>query len=92
MLAKDFKRKMVERFIEIFNNEHCKGLIVNTVTINNMPHFNTKKLELDGDLLVIRKRVRDFDITSCCIRINDINNMYYVNNSYITVSLDNIEF
>lgn len=93
MVLKDFKIKAIERFIEMFNAEDVIVGNGNVVNINGVEHFNTKKLELDleSNVVLVRRYVRNFNIISAGIAIDDINSMFYFNTSYETISLDNIK-
>lgn len=83
--------KFFKRFIKMFNDDINNEFSVNTVNINGTAHFRVKKLELDGDMLIVRTRVNNHLIISACISINDINSIDYIDNSSKVIAIKNIE-
>lgn len=92
MVFKDYKTQAIEVLINNFNAEHENEKYGGTITINGVFHCSTNSIELDNGLVCVKRRIDNITIISGAISVEDINDMYYIDEEYNTVSLDNIEF
>ena len=89
MVLKQLKTKAVKQFIELFNADDCRQ---SGITVNDVYHTNVCSLTLDGDFILLNRRIINYGIiTVGCIMIDDLRNMSYITNEPSVVSLDNIE-
>lgn len=92
MVLKDFKVKAVEALINNFNAECDDEKYGRTININGVFHCNTNSIELDSGLVCVMRSINNSIIVTGSIPVEDVKNMYYIDEEYNTVSLGNIEF
>lgn len=92
MVFKDYKTQAVEALINNFNAEHENEKFGGTITINDVSHCSTNSIELNNGLVCVERRIDNIIIITGAISVEDINDMYYTDEEYNIVSLDNIEF
>ena len=92
MVLNDFKVKAVECLINNFNAEHENEKYGRTININGVFHCSTNSIELNNGLVCVERRIDNTIIVTGSIPVEDIKDMYYMDEEYNTVSLNNIEF
>lgn len=90
MVLNDFKVKAVDCLINMFNAENeCNDC---TININGISLLHIKSIEIDEDFVVVYRCINDVKIMVDCMSVDDINTMWYLDDCYNIVSLNNIEF
>ena len=90
MVLNDFKVKAVECLINNFNAENeCNDC---TININGVSLLHINSVEIDEDFVAVYRYINDNRILVVCMSIDDIKTMWYLDDMYNTVSLNNIEF
>ena len=92
MVFKDYKTQAVEAFINNFNAEYENEKHGGSIHINGVFHSSTNSIELDNGLVCVKRRIDNIIIITGAISVEDINDMYYVDEEYNIVSFDNMEF
>ena len=89
MVLKELKTKAVEQFVETFNTEKCRQ---SGITVNDVYHSNVCSLTLDGDFILLNRRVINYGIiTVGYIMVDELRNISYITDELNIVSFDNIE-
>ena len=91
MVFKDYKIKAVEALINCFNAEHENEKYGRTININGVFHCSTNSIELNNGLVCVERRIDNIIIVTGSIPVEDINSMYYVDDMYNIVSLENMD-
>ena len=90
MVLNDYKVKAVECLINNFNVENdCNDC---TIYINGVPLLHIKSIEIDEDFVVAYRCINNYKVMVICMSIDEIENMWYLDDCYNMVSLNNIEF
>lgn len=92
MVFKDYKTQAVEALINNFNAEHENEKDGGTITINGVFHCHTNSIEIDNGMVCIKRYIDNIAIITGNIYVEDIVEMYYIDDTYNTISLYNIEF
>ena len=92
MVFKDYKAQAVEALINNFNAEHENEKDGGTITINGVVHYGTNSIEIDDGIVCVKRYINNITIITGAISVEDINDMYYIDEEYNIVSLDNMEF
>lgn len=94
MVFNDVKTKAVETLANMFNVETENEKDGKTITINDVFHCRTNKMLVDIECkqLFIERYTDCGVIITGTIAIEDVKSMYYIDDTYNIVSLDNIEF
>ena len=90
MVLNAFKVKAIECLINNFNAENeCNDC---TININGVSLLHINSIAIDEDFFVAYRYINDNRVMVVCMHIDDITTMWYLDDCYNTVSLNNIEF
>ena len=92
MVFEDYKTQAVKALINNFNAEHEDEKDGGTITINGVFHCHTNSIEIDNGIVCVKRYIDNLVIITSNIYVEDIVEMYFIDDMFNTVSLNNIEF